>query len=168
MTGGRIDLGRRGFLRGRLASKPGPVRPPWSSEATIAAACNGCAACITACPQSIIRLDAARRPFIDFSAEECTFCGHCAETCQESVFDRERLAFEHVVMIGEACFATRGVVCQSCGDICPEAAISFRLRIGGPALPALSGDRCTGCGACIGVCPADAISTFAEGEVAHA
>jgi ferredoxin-type protein NapF len=168
MTGGGIDLGRRDFLRGRLASKVGPVRPPWSSEATIAAACNGCAACVTACPQSIIRLDVDERPLIDFSAKECSFCGRCAEACGEPVFDRDRLAFQHVAAIGDACFAARGVVCQSCGDICPETAISFWLRIGGPALPALSADRCTGCGACIGICPADAISTFEEVEVNHA
>jgi ferredoxin-type protein NapF len=167
MTGG-IAPDRRGFLRGRFVSKPKAVRPPWSREATIMAACTGCGACVTACPQDIIRLDADTHPAIDFSAKECSFCGRCAEICPEPVFDREGLAFQHVAVIEAACFAVRGVVCQSCGDICPEAAISFRPRIGGPAMPVLAGDRCTGCGACIGVCPADAIGTFHISEVNHA
>ena len=42
---------------------------------------------------------------------------------------------------GEACFAARGVVCQSCGDACPEGAIRFRPRLGGPALPTLDAGR---------------------------
>ena len=168
MTGGGITPDRRGFLSGRFVAKPSAVRPPWSREATIVAACTGCDACVTACPQDIIRLDAGKHPVIDFSANDCTFCGRCAEICPEPVFDRKALAFQHVAVIGTACFAARGVVCQSCGDICPEMAISFRPRIGGPAMPALSGDRCTGCGACIGICPAQAISTVQMAEVNHA
>jgi ferredoxin-type protein NapF len=55
------------------------------------------------------------------------------------------------------CLAARGVVCRSCGDSCPHAAIRFWPRIGGPALPEILDDACTGCGACVGVCPVSAI-----------
>jgi ferredoxin-type protein NapF len=60
--------------------------------------------------------------------------------------------------ISEACLARAGVVCQSCGDACPEQAIRFTLRRGGPPLPSLDENRCTGCGACVPVCPVGAIS----------
>jgi ferredoxin len=64
----------------------------------------------------------------------------------------------HDLTIGAGCLARRGVVCQSCGDLCPEAAISFRPRIGGPPLPSIDHDLCTGCGDCVSACPADAIA----------
>jgi ferredoxin-type protein NapF len=61
------------------------------------------------------------------------------------------------IAIAEACLARAGVVCQACGDVCPERAIRFPLRRGGPPLPVVDEDRCTGCGACALVCPARAI-----------
>ena len=62
-----------------------------------------------------------------------------------------------VAAILDACLARAGVVCQACGDACPERAIRFPLRRGGPPLPVVDEDRCTGCGACAPVCPARAI-----------
>ena len=59
--------------------------------------------------------------------------------------------------IAGSCLARRGVVCQSCADVCPEQAIRFSLQRGGPPLPAVDETRCTGCGACLEVCPAGAI-----------
>ena len=139
-----IDLDRRRFLRGRFAQSESVVRPPWSRLATIAGACTACGDCERACPQAIIELDADRRPRIDFDANGCTFCGRCAAACPEPVFDRRAAAFRHIVAIGEACIAARGVVCRSCGDACPEEAIDFRPRLGAPALPSLAASRCTG------------------------
>ncbi|MBN9453547.1 MAG: ferredoxin-type protein NapF [Bosea sp.] len=158
-----IDPGRRRFLTGRSAQpQPEGVRPPWSRATSIAGACTGCGACVPACPQHIIALDAGGRPILNFAVSECSFCGACAETCPEPVFDRLLPAFEHVATVGSDCFAGRGIVCQSCGDACPESAIRFRPRLGGPALPEIAGDRCTGCGACIPACPAQAIAIGAR------
>jgi ferredoxin-type protein NapF len=154
---GGPGLDRRRFLSGRLTAEY-LVRPPWTRDATIAAACSGCGACITACPQSIITLDGRHRPVVDFDAGECIFCGRCADVCPDPVFDRTIAPFPHIAVIGDKCFPARGIVCQSCGDACPEAAIHFRLRHGGPALPIVDADRCSGCGACIAACPAEAIA----------
>jgi ferredoxin-type protein NapF len=65
--------------------------------------------------------------------------------------------------ISEACLARAGVVCEACGDACPECAIRFALRRGGPPLPSLDQDRCTGCGACVPICPVGAISLTESG-----
>jgi ferredoxin-type protein NapF len=59
--------------------------------------------------------------------------------------------------ISEVCLARAGVVCQACGDACPEQAIRFAPRRGGPSLPSLDEDRCTGCGDCVPTCPVGAI-----------
>ena len=90
------------------------------------------------------------------------------ESLDRRAFLAGRFASTHelVPAISEACFAARGIVCQTCGDVCPEAAIQFRMRIGGPAMPLLAADRCTACGECIAACPADAIrlATTTEGS----
>mgnify|MGYP001562511357 CR=1 FL=1 len=162
-----IDLGRRNFLTGRnVPLQPEGLRPPWSRAASVTAACSGCGACVPACPQHIIALDAGGRPILSFATSECRFCGACADACPEPVFDRLFPAFAHVAAIGSDCFAKRGIVCQSCGDACPESAIRFRARLGGPALPEIAADRCNGCGACIAACPAQAIGTLPL-EIAH-
>lgn len=168
MDSNAIDLGRRGFLTGRRHALAGRVSPPWSRAASIAAACTGCGACAPVCPQHIVSLDGDGRPTLDFAQGECSFCGACADACPEPVFDRSMVAFDHVAAIGEDCFAGRGIVCQSCGDACPESAIRFRPRLGGPALPELAADRCSGCGACIATCPARAVTLSAPAmEAAH-
>lgn len=63
-----------------------------------------------------------------------------------------------VAGIGGDCLARAGIHCRSCGDACPEAAIRFRPRLGAPPLPEVGPARCTGCGACVEVCPAGAVS----------
>jgi ferredoxin-type protein NapF len=61
-------------------------------------------------------------------------------------------------IIGTACVAYNNVVCRSCGDACGETAIRFSPRVMGSALPEVIAERCTGCGECVAVCPASAIT----------
>ncbi len=97
-------------------------------------------------------------PCVDFSAGECTFCGKCAEACPEPVFAAPTAQrFGHVTAIGEGCLAFGNIDCQACRDACPTEAIRFRPRRGGPFVPELLEDACTGCGACVSVCPAGVI-----------
>ena len=156
---------RRSFLKGRFGQNDYVISPPWTREASIRNACTGCGVCAEICPQTIIALEHGY-PVINFS-DECTRCGLCAEVCPEPVFDRDLVAFPHIAAIGAACFATRGIVCQSCRDSCPETAIRFTMRVGGPALPSVDAELCTGCGGCIAVCPADAISSKILADTAH-
>lgn len=73
-------------------------------------------------------------------------------------FLRGRLIARPVAVIGDGCFAEAGIVCRSCGDACPEAAIRFSPRIGLPSQAVVNAAACTGCGDCVGACPGDAIT----------
>lgn len=146
---------RRGLFLGRQAERRRVLPPGVTLESLTA--CTGCGRCVEKCPTQIIAL-LDERPSLDFSGGECTFCGDCSRACPEPVFVVEgatRLA--HVVAIDGSCLARNNVACQSCRDACPQQAIRFRPRTGGPFLPEVDVDSCSGCGACIGVCPVGAI-----------
>jgi ferredoxin-type protein NapF len=160
-----IDHSRRKLLLGLRQSTPPPVRPPWTSETSIAEACTHCGACAEACGPGLISLGAGGLPALDFTAGECTFCAACADACPEPVFpdvaERKR-AFSHVVAIGSTtaaspCLTHRGVVCQTCRDECPEAAMQAPQPVQrssttwGTAGPPMRNANL------IAACPADAI-----------
>lgn len=156
------NLSRRRLLCGDVAGKRVPIRPPWAvAEAQFASRCDRCSHCIDACEEGVIRIGPAGFPQMDFSARGCSFCGACVTACGDKALtgnpEHER-PWDLVAGIADSCLAVQRVVCRSCGEICDERAIRFELRIGGAALPRLSIDRCTGCGACVGVCPVKAIA----------
>lgn len=153
---------RRELFFGRQAERK-RVPPPGVALDSLTA-CTGCGSCVESCPTHIISL-VDKRPSLDFSGGECTFCGDCARACPEPVFTAEHVTrFAHVAAIGDGCLAQNYVACQSCRDACPEQAIRFRPRAGGPFLPEVDTDSCSGCGACIGLCPVGAIGTAARHE----
>ncbi|WP_420566394.1 ferredoxin-type protein NapF [Thalassobaculum sp.] len=168
------DRARRAFLKGvfhRRAPKaePEPLRPPWTDTGRLLDACTRCGDCLPACPEQILVAGDGGFPEVDFGAGsgECTFCGACALACPAEVFvsDRKPAWNVRAVISKERCLAVAGVHCEACRDACGEAAVRFRPRLGGPPRPELDPDRCTGCGACAGPCPADAI-TLQEAEAA--
>lgn len=148
---------RRGFLTGR-ASRPDLAHYPPGVTARSIMDCTGCGECAAACPTKIIAITAGM-PILDFARGECTFCGQCAERCPERVFPPEAATkFQHHATIGGDCLAVNFVACQACRNVCGSMAIRFKPRMGGPFVPVLDAAACTGCGACVGVCPTSAVS----------
>lgn len=140
---------------------PTPLRPPWSvAEAAFTDACTRCGQCLSACPEGILVRGDGGFPSVEFSLGECTFCRACRDACPEPVFldPAEHPPWQQTAQIAELCLCQHGVVCQNCRDACPESAIRFPPRLGGPALPLLDAQRCTGCGACVASCPVQAIT----------
>jgi len=134
-------------------------RPPWTTEARIREHCTSCKACIAVCPGAILFEGPAGTPKLDFGAGACTFCGACADACEETVFfDRTELPWALVATLGAGCLLNSGVSCRTCTDVCDERALRFDLRARPVGRIDVDIDACTGCGACVGICPTSAIT----------
>jgi ferredoxin-type protein NapF len=158
-------ISRRQFLRGDLSGRKMILRPPWAlSEAAFLATCTGCSECVRVCPTGILALVRAY-PEADFKRGECTFCGKCRDACiPQALKQTEGQPPWHLkARVANNCLAYREIVCRSCGDACAETAIRFSPRMMGAAHPEPIAERCTGCGACVAVCPASAITMAAAG-----
>ena len=139
-------------------ARDGGLRPPWSTEERIRAHCTSCNACISACPEAILRNGPAGTPVVDFSIEACTFCQACADACPEDVFDLTAAPWAVIAEIQPGCLLNAGVSCRSCTDACETAALRFDLRAGPVGRVGVDAADCTGCGACVGMCPVGAIA----------
>lgn len=155
------EVSRARFLRGRVGSPPPPLRPPWAlrDAASFAASCDGCGLCAPACPDGLIVMGDDKLPTVSFVNGGCDFCAACAAVCPTGALKREdgAPAWDHVARIGASCLSYGGVECRMCGDHCRTAAIAFQPLGRGRWLPTVRAADCTGCGACVGPCPARAI-----------
>lgn len=159
------DLKRRNLFRGKLGSTSTPLRPPWALvESAFLDACTRCEHCISACPESLIVKGDGGYPEVDFRRAECTFCGDCEKACEPGALLATSKTWDYVITIGDSCFTENGVVCRTCSEFCEQEAIAFEPMIGGVSKPLLNLSQCNGCGACVGSCPAKAISMGVSGE----
>jgi len=167
-----IDRSRRAFLRGSLFSLEGrreaerekgalgPLPPALTAEMAEGNPCVDCAApCIPACEPGIVRLHPeghalAGLPYLTFHDAGCTFCADCIDACpldRAAAPPPTRLGL--AVLEQSTCMAWNGVICMSCQQACTDEAILLDHRF----RPGIDLERCTGCGACVSVCPSDAI-----------
>lgn len=157
------NMERRAFLRGRSPRfSPTAIRPPWALPvATFVNACTRCDGCINACPQHILQRGDGGYPEISFRNGECTFCGQCTDACKDGAFQpgehTTRNAWNLSVTIQPSCLSLNSVVCRTCGDHCDTRAIRFQLQTRAVAVPHIHQESCTGCGACLSVCPVNAV-----------
>ena len=141
-----------------LGTRPEAVSLPWTDAARMLEQCTACGACVDACPQDILQIVGGTHPEVTFT-DACTFCAACAEICPEDVFDIERdPPWDVVAQIGPGCLEHQGVSCRACEDSCEARALRARPQIGGTSVMALDTEACTGCGACVSVCPVDAVT----------
>ncbi len=161
----KID--RSQFLRGTLWGRRPPLRPPWSGpEVSFIDFCRRGGACIDACPEGILIAGRGRLPEVDFARGECSFCGKCAQVCPTGALslanavgdaDGAQRPWTATAAPTDACLSMKGVSCRVCAEHCEAGAIRFALAVGGGARPVIEPALCSGCGACVAPCPADAI-----------
>jgi ferredoxin-type protein NapF len=151
---------RRQLFRGDAGTKRLPVRPPWSlPETEFTQDCSRCGDCIKHCPEAILIKGSGGFPEVDFQRGECSFCGDCVASCSAPVFKAiNTQPWMLKATIGERCITHQKVVCRSCIEQCQPEAITLVLQPGGVGIPTLDSNLCNGCGACVAVCPTQAIS----------
>ncbi len=151
---------RRAFLRGKvLRPDRTAIRPPGALGDDFYDLCHNCDACVEACPQNIIEIDAHGWPEVRFDTDSCTFCGDCATACPTGALDPEKVTdWPWRATLGASCLSLNGVSCRVCQDACDQDALRFRPQLGGCSEPVLDADACIGCGACASACPVGAVS----------
>lgn len=151
-------LSRRSLLFGRTATADSTLRPPWAIDAGLfASLCTHCDACVRACPEQVLLRDGDGLPRFDPARGECTFCGDCVQACESGALQATVAPpWELRARVQDGCLPAHGVVCASCREVCPESAI--RVLPGGRGAAMVDAERCSGCGACVGICPAQAIT----------
>jgi ferredoxin-type protein NapF len=60
-------------------------------------------------------------------------------------------------VVGPTCLAAQRVECRLCGEGCDSGAIRYPPRLGAVPWPVIDGERCTGCGDCLTLCPPGAL-----------
>ncbi len=154
-----IDLSkRRLFSRSPSVNSKQHHHLPWLKQ-PIEQGCTQCGECINTCPEEILVKGSGGFPVVDFNRGECSFCYQCAEVCPKGLFkDQQQAAWDNSIAVLEAsCLAQNGVYCRSCSDTCDARAISIRPLVGGKAEVSVDDEQCNSCGACIAVCPSQAI-----------
>lgn len=63
-----------------------------------------------------------------------------------------------VARVSDACVEPRGVTCRRCAEECSLSALRFQPLVQGKAKVLIDPLACSGCGACVGVCPVGALS----------
>lgn len=154
-----LSASRRNLLFGRLSGES-PLRPPWAlEECDFIARCDRCGECARECPRGIIHMGDGGFPEIDFRIAGCDFCEVCVAVCKPGALDlEEREPWRQMAVVGDNCFSERGVICRSCGEVCEMEAIRFQQVVGGITHVQMDVEACNGCGECLSICPADAIT----------
>ncbi len=154
---------RRNFLRGKFNQADADVMRPPGASADFDQLCTECGDCVSACPESIIRIGEDRRPVVDFSLGSCVFCRECVKVCSPGALADSRVeTWPWKAAIKQNCLSIQGVMCRTCEDVCEARAIRFKLEAGGKSRPELNQSQCTGCGACAYSCPSHAITFVRE------
>jgi len=175
----KFDLGRRIFIGGAfgmLAAFVIPkvtdlnngmeIRPPGAID-KFNSLCIRCGSCIKVCPTHILRQNqkigfGLLTPVVEFEGsyclETCNACGTVCPSGSISAFkieEKKKLKMGQIEVNEETCLLMKLRECGICKPACSYRAIDI-VEKGTNSLqmlPVIKHSGCTGCGACIAVCP---------------
>jgi len=151
-----VDLKKRNLFRRASSPFKSYIYPPYYQKKEDFLECIECEDknCLIACKEKIITIK-DNIPIITFGKNGCTFCDECAKACKKVLKQEHKKTRLNAEMIinPDKCIAWNKTICYACEDICEEAAIMYQ----GMFNPVIDLDKCSACGFCISVCPADAI-----------
>lgn len=148
------------------------IRPPGSVNKNIFNfLCTRCGSCIKACPSKILvhrrDIDNAASwmtPEISFKNGYCIEdCNLCSQLCPSGAITLFDIEAKNILKIGIAevlpqdCLLTQNKECDRCKAVCKYEAIKIGILDDYDAIPIIDSEKCTGCGACFIVCPAETI-----------
>ena len=153
---------------GKPTKITGVVPPGAISLEHLKLKCTGCQACISACPNGIIRpaameygIDGMFLPVIGFDHHFCAFdCNICTTVCPNGALIPHKVEEKKLIQMGvvrfdiEKCIPyTDGTDCGACDEHCPTKAVSMVPYGDGLRIPEVNTEICLGCGGCEYVCP---------------
>jgi ferredoxin-type protein NapG len=140
---------------------PDLIRPPGAgNEEEFLRLCIKCGKCIKACPyialQPVIYANEFDRgtPCLRVASSYCRFCKDfpCINACPTGALNlknqKEKIAT--AIIDADKCLRTAKITCDACRKICDYEAINITAANKEPEILA---QKCTGCGACVCVCP---------------
>ncbi len=151
------------------------LRPPGRiDETAFKGACIRCGNCIRSCPSGIIRPSVDSQDVAGFLVPRLKFsgtdycredCNKCGQACPTGVTRPLPLREKNRHVIGIAridlaeCLLTMDQECGVCIPRCPHGAIVEQFsRETYTTTVKVIGEKCNGCGACVGICPAKIVT----------
>ena len=121
-------------------------------------ACLGYGDCVAVCPRDAIHI--TEKGVAEIDPQKCIGCGICAKTCPNHIIhlinDTTRVVVECSNKDKGALtrkYCSNGCIgCMKCQKTCPHGAITVKDN-----LATIDYSLCTGCGACVEVCPVHCI-----------
>ncbi|NOX14723.1 MAG: ferredoxin-type protein NapF [Epsilonproteobacteria bacterium] len=133
------------------------ARPPYFNDKnSFLENCKNCdGKCAFNCEENIIVIKEDRTPILDFSKGGCTYCDKCAQACEFGILDIEykKNIYAKLTINILQCLSWQKTICFSCKEACLDDAIVYL----GLFRPEIDMEKCTSCGFCVNVCPANAI-----------
>jgi ferredoxin len=177
----KFDLGRRIFIGGAFGmlaafiipkttdlNSEMEIRPPGAID-KFNILCIRCGSCIRVCPTGILKQNqkvgfGMLTPLVEFNGSYCLeTCNECGQVCPSGsitafkIEEKKMLRMGQIEVNEETCLLMKYRECGICKPACKYKAIDImeKGRNSLQMMPVVKHSGCTGCGACIAVCPAN-------------
>lgn len=144
------------------------LRPPGAvPEKEFIKRCIKCNKCAQVCPYDsidMLHLNATSKfgtPVIIARDIPCYLCMDCPPVCptgalQKDLTQKEKVKMGVAVINQDLCLPYLGIICRACFEQCPIFREAITLE--DERYPVVHEDKCTGCGICENVCPAEEVA----------